>query len=235
MKKFGKELLAVVLVLTAILGSVSLASADTSAKTVLTGWDGNNYQYVLFGDYESGSSLSEGILWRVLGTTSERALLMSEYILATRPFDEKNSDWGKSDINKWLNGSFLKTAFASRDDYDALYNNNELGRVFLLSKGDLQNEQYGFSRDENYFDDRRRSAGIYDAINGQIWEATDDNSSYYTRTSQGKEVLYQIRSNGSIGIARIDRKNVGIRPAIAIILDRVSFSAGDGTIGNPFR
>ena len=234
MKKMGKSLVAV-LVLIVLLGSVSAASADTSAKAVLTGWDGNNYQYVLFGDYESGSSLSEGILWRVLGTTSDRALLMSEYILATRPFDEKSSDWGKSDINKWLNGSFLKTAFASRNDYDALYNSNELGRVFLLSKGDLQNEQYGFSRDENYFDDRRRSTGVYNAINGQIWEASDDNSSYYTRTSQGGEVLYQIRSDGSIGIARIDRKNVGIRPAITIVLDKVSFSSGEGTIENPYR
>lgn len=235
MKRFFKGLPGILCTLVLVLSAPLVALADMPAGTVLRGWNGTDYQYVRFGNYESGSSLSEGILWRVLGTTGDRALLMSEYILATRSFDSENSEWKSSAIKKWLNGTFLKAAFSARADYEALHNSSELGRVFLLSKGDFENESYGFSRDTDYFDDRRRAMGTYNAINEQLWESYDNYSSYYTRTSRHKQSLYQIRSDGSIGVARIDRDNVGIRPAVTIYLDKVTFSAGDGTIGNPYR
>ncbi len=224
-----------VVVCAMLLSLIPSALADVSGSSVLHGWDGESYQYVLFGEYDSGSSLPEPILWRVLYATKDRALLVSEYILETRSFDDQSSEWTNSRLKTWLNKTFLSEAFSSRDTYDALANSSELGRVFLLSKGDLLNENYGFSWDEACPDERRLAMGVYDALNAGLWASSANYSTYYTRTAKGSTSLYQVRANGALGEARIDRDNVGIRPAISIYLDQVSFSGGNGTFESPYQ
>ena len=206
-----------------------------SSRLVLRGWDGASYQYVQLGNYVSGGRKPEPILWRVLYTTDNRALLLSEYILATRPFDSSRSIWDGSRIKEWLNGTFLRNAFSAKEDYDALVDDWELGRVFLLSREEMANESYGFSRKESSPDSQRQARGTSNAIFEGLWGADTGYSSYFTRTAKGRTSVYQIRSDGCFGEARINRDNVGTRPAIWIFLDKVSFSSGDGTMESPYR
>ena len=235
MKRLIKGCLLLVCVCVMVFSIITGVLASTSASSVLQGWNGSSYQYILFGQYASGSKTPEPVLWRVLYTTNDRALLVSEYILAARPFDGASPDWEGSEIQDWLNSTFLHDAFSSRQDYGALVRNKELGRVFLLSREDLANEDYGFSKDEEHPDDPRRAMGTNRAISSGLWRNEEGYSTYYTRTMRGRTSLYQIRTDGSFGEARIGRKNVGIRPAVRIDLDKVSFSSGDGTLESPYR
>jgi hypothetical protein len=60
----------------------------------------------------------EPIEWRVLGSDSTGVLLLSEYVLCSRAFNDKirsDNTWENSDVRKWLNDSFLKTAFTAKE------------------------------------------------------------------------------------------------------------------------
>ncbi len=59
---------------------------------------------------------SEPIDWRVLEMTDSDALLISEKIIAARPFSDANSTiWGKSPLRSWLNEDFLYETFSEAE------------------------------------------------------------------------------------------------------------------------
>lgn len=73
-----------------------------------------------FGNYEQDNVISNGpeeILWRVLDVSSDEVLLISQYGLDTMTFStgSGNVNWSTSNIRRWLNGSFLNTAFTSEE------------------------------------------------------------------------------------------------------------------------
>ena len=207
-----------------------------AAASPMWGWDGKSYQYAHLGSMTAGNSMPEPILWRVLSVTDDYALLLSEKALTARPFDDNSSNWGKSDIKAWLNDTFLKEAFKSDEVRAALVHDKELGRIFLLSKGDYLNEEYGFSTDANEGDKNRIAVSHANAIAHGIW-ATDGDlfCSHYTRTDRNKESVWQVKAGGSLSVAKFDRENVGIRPAVCIDLSKLSVDGGDGTLEHPFE
>lgn len=201
----------------------------------LRGWNGENYQYVVFGRLpSSGSSIKEPILWRILYTNGNYALLLSEYIIDARIFDKATSEWGKSNIKKWLTREFFNNAFSS-EEAGAIVEERELGKVFLLSKADYLNPDYGFLSDSDTYDTQKKAKGIANALNNGLWLSEDKHSTYFTRTSDGSKHVWQVRQNGSIGLAKIDRDNVGIRPGILIDLSRWKFTEGTGTMASPLQ
>ena len=220
--------------LCALLLCVSVAVPALAGGTQIRGWDGSSYQYVNFGDLY-GSSMPKPILWRVLAVYGNNALLLSELALDSRQFDTNSSDWNTSKIKAWLNDTFLNGAFNNRSEFDALLNDAELGRVFLLAKGDYLDESLGFSATEHYADNARRTSSDATAIQNGAW-TTKINSycTYYTRTANDKNTLWQVRGDGALGIARYDRDNVAIRPAVRVDLSRLSVAGGDGTMASPF-
>ena len=66
---------------------------------------------VKFGNYPSFSSMPTPIEWIVLEKQYGVALLLSKYILDAVDFGEDPS-WDKSNVRKWLNGSFYGSAFS---------------------------------------------------------------------------------------------------------------------------
>ena len=75
---------------------------------------------VLFGSYEQDNDLSNGqeaIEWTVLSNDGEKVLLLSRYALALMPYHYKRTDitWAACTLRKWLNGTFLKTAFSAEE------------------------------------------------------------------------------------------------------------------------
>ena len=121
---------------------------------------------IKFGHYEQDNDTSNGpeeIKWRVMAAEGNRVLLISEYALDAKPYNEKYTDitWENCTLREWLNGEFLQTAFNSgeqgkietthiiNDDnpsYGTNGGNDTYDKVFLLSIEEVNN--YFSSDDE---------------------------------------------------------------------------------------
>ena len=80
---------------------------------------------VIFGHYEQDGDAAdgaEGILWRVLARDGDRFLLLSEYGLDARPYQDPgaNVSWAESQLRDWLNGAFFDAAFSADEQAQIL-------------------------------------------------------------------------------------------------------------------
>ena len=60
----------------------------------------------------------EPIAWRVLDSNADGVLLISEKVLCTHTFNDAiraDNTWENSDVRKWLNGTFMRTAFTAKE------------------------------------------------------------------------------------------------------------------------
>lgn len=172
-------------------------------------------EVVTFGSYGY-----EPITWKVLYSDAKYTKLLSEYVIACLPFDNKNSQWTTSNARKWLNDSFAYQAFSSSERAALMPQNgdhNDL--VSLPSLGDVTNPQYGFASNRKAEDISRAAMGNAYAVGDGLWVNRGSYCSYYTMTPCDSESLYQVRTDGSIGVARCDRDNVGIRAMIIVRTD----------------
>ncbi len=102
---------------------------------ILSGADWSNLFY--FGRYYYFDSTDVNkVVWRVLKTDGDMALVVSENALDYLPFDENGgSEWAESSLRSWLNGEFYESAFS--DDEKALImsagNGVVTDKVFLLN------------------------------------------------------------------------------------------------------
>ena len=218
-----------------VVGTQTEFVKKVDVRSEIRGWDGSSYQYVLFGSFDYQDGFAEPILWRVLYWDHNKALLLSEYVLDTRPFDSMGPYWENSDIKSWLDNEFFLSAFTTSAQRGCLLSSAERGTVFLLHKGDFTNTAYGFSSNTSVNDANRIASGSAYAINHNLWTSKQNYCSYYTRTETGGTSLWQVRANGTMGVARYDRDNVGIRPAVWIDLEKIQFNIGDGTREFPFQ
>lgn len=73
-----------------------------------------NKRKVKFGRYpqKSNTDMSD-ISWFVVSEDEDKMLLVSEYALDCKPYNETNSncDWATCSLRKWLNSNFLNAAF----------------------------------------------------------------------------------------------------------------------------
>ena len=112
--------------------------------------------YVTLGSYEQDNNLSNGkeaITWRVLAKENGKLLLISEYALECRKYNETYEEvtWETCTLRKWLNSDFYNMAFkpyektliqtkALNDDnsaYGSEGDNNTKDKVFLLSSDEI--------------------------------------------------------------------------------------------------
>ncbi len=110
--------------------------------------------HVFFGSYEQDNNTSNGkedIEWLVLAKDGNKALIISKYALDCKQYNPSSfSDvtWETSTLRKWLNGTFLDTAFSTEEQnrivsstvtadknssYSTSPGNNTTDKVFLLS------------------------------------------------------------------------------------------------------
>ena len=124
----------------------------------------------------------EPIQWRVLDVQADGGvLLMAETVLDARAFTDKpdfNSsiNWGNSSIRRWLNGTFLNTAFTAEEQAEILVSTlenkhnpvtgtksgtNTSDKVFLPSFDDITNSDYGFAECDKMTDGGYGEDGTY--------------------------------------------------------------------------
>ena len=94
-----------------------------------------------FGSYEQDGNIENGkepIEWTVLERTGDDILLISNYILDSHVYDEKNTDvtWEKSSLRSWLNGDFYSAAFSSNErNFIQSVNISNLDNTFYETEG----------------------------------------------------------------------------------------------------
>ena len=194
------------------------------SQAQLRGWSAQaGYQYILLGHFQQAYA-QEPIVWRVLSVQGGKALLLSERILYATPYDEDSNDWLSSDACRWLHDDFYRSAFSDTERAAIVYS-QDAGYVFLPARGDMQNPAYGFNADINAPDHNRKGFSTPYAINNKVWTNTDGGSSYFLRTVPNKKNVDQIRSEGALGVARVERDNVGIRPMLVVDTALLPFQA----------
>lgn len=160
-----------------------------------------------------GSAGYEELRWQVLYESSSSAVLLSQECIACRPFGS-GSSWGSSSLRSWLNSTYLYSAFTAGERRAILPVEGDMIRI--PSVGDMTNTRFGFSSSRDAHDRTRSARGSSAAINQGLWTRDDGRCSYYTLTPCDRTSLYQVRTDGRIGVARADRDNVGVRIIIKV-------------------
>ena len=190
---------------------------------------------VTFGTFEQDDNSKDGaekIEWRVIAEEKGKLLLLSEYGLWTRKYNEKYEDttWNNSTIRSWLNGSFYQSAFTAKekskiqtttvkaDDnpkYKTKGGKDTQDKVFILS----------VSEAEKYMDSKSRGckATAYALKNGvtvvESTQSSGGNCFWWLRTpGQNLVRATRISASGDISFdgGAIREAGTAIRPAIWI-------------------
>ena len=195
---------------------------------------------LIFGAYEQDNDMANGkenIEWLVLEKEADRILVISKYGLDCRRFNSsrRSVTWDKCDLRKWLNSSFLNTAFTDQErnmissvtvradknpEYNVKPGNSTKDKVFILSLPEV----------DRYFgsDEMRKCIPTAFAVSQGIW--TDDIS-----TDDGREPCrWWLRSTGRNSMRDagsdfdgslycfgyfVNSSTIAVRPALWINLD----------------
>lgn len=168
-KRKTNRLLAGVLTLLMVfsLCQVSLGqSAQVEAATTLQNPTMNGvvstWDCIYFGNYyQNSNTFKVPIKWRVLSVDGDDAFLLADKNLDVQSYNEeyKAVTWETCTLRKWLNGTFLDTAFTTEEqaaikDTTVVNDDNPaygteggpdtIDKVYLLSIAEASNPAYGF-------------------------------------------------------------------------------------------
>ena len=190
---------------------------------------------ITFGSYEQDNKLSNGpepIGWRVLEVSGGSALIVSEYALDARAYNEdyESVTWETCTLRKWLNGEFYETAF----------NEDEKVRIALTEVENADNPTYGtdggadtedhvyllsLGEAEKYFegDKDRRAIPTEYAIARNVWVREKTGTVWWWLRSPSPNSCYAagVDPDGSlyiIGYSVYDYRNA-VRPALRLIIE----------------
>ncbi len=112
---------------------------------------------ITFGSYEQDDQPgADPVEWQVLGVENGRALLISRYILAAKPYNEEKTDstWENCSLRAWLNQEFYNDVFSDEEkmqideatisnprnpEYGTYGGNETKDKIFLLSINEADN------------------------------------------------------------------------------------------------
>ena len=160
------------------------------------------------------------ISWRILSRNNGKLLLVSNFALDVKKFDEKSNNYENSSIRKWLNTDFYNYAFSS--DEKLIMQNNQIStkvcdKVFLLSTKDLKNNEYGFDNfSEKSFS---RQVDGTDYARCMHLNAGSTFCNYLARTPQSisSKLVNIVNECGEIVTSSVDCESNGV--VVSIIID----------------
>lgn len=192
----------------------------------------NNNQYA---KYDNDYYLVEPIKWRFLDSGEGKVFVVSDLILDQHRYDGSSNNYENSEIRNWLNNDFLNKAFADQSVIATTSVDNSVAstgldsniyvcettydKLFLLSRQEAQNANYGFENDA----DKSAKVTDYAKARGVITSSGDyvNNGYWWLRSprSDNSNSAYFVYSDGYItGMVDGLRENYGVRPAWWIIL-----------------
>ena len=185
MKKCVGFLLALVMLCASMVGAL----ADFKAGDIVT-----------FGQLDQDNNSKNGkeaIEWIVLESNGEEMILLSRYVLTARPFNNRkgNNDYSKSAIRKWLNDTFVKTAFPAKEQkaivkkkHSSSASESEAQEV---SGQETEDKAYllSYAEVERYFPEKKDRRAVYtDAAIKAINDGSmsfDDLKAYFQQYKDG--------------------------------------------------
>ena len=182
---------------------------------------------IIFGTYEQDNDTSNGaedIEWLVLAKENNKILVISDKVLDAKQYNnEINTTWEQCSLRKWLNDSFLNTAFSKKEraliqsttvsaDKNPKYSTNPgnatTDKVFLLSI----NEVYKYFND---FHARECALTAYAKAHGAaLWWLRSPGSPYSAAFVYPTGALVYNGESVKVSYG-------GVRPALWIDLDSI--------------
>ena len=208
----------------------------------------NECDTVYFGRYWQEDTNGDGVAdqndemtpirWRILSRNGDDAYVIADQVLDAKPYNEKytNVTWETCTLRTWLNEEFYNNAFTSEEQetvieqtlvkkdnevHDTEGGNDTTDKVYLASIADMENADYGFQSDIDFYDQARigtatayaRSQGAY--ANGEMgswwWLRSPVNDPWYTS---------YVYDNGCVLIygSNVGDASGGVRPALHLNL-----------------
>lgn len=215
--------------------STTQENSNTQSKVVSLS-EAEIGSHVLFGSYEQDNDTSNGkedIEWIVLAREGDRILVISKYALDCQKYDNSfdRVTWETCSLRKWLNETFLNTAFSSEErgkipvvtvsaDKNTIYSTNPgnatTDQVFLLSL----KEAISYSSSDSGARECQGTTycyakGAYKAGNGNCW--------WWLR-SPGLDSNYAatFTYDGYVNFSGkfVSNDNYAVRPALWIVIDQ---------------
>ncbi len=278
-----KSLLALLTVLVLLLAGSCTSSLAESAEVSLDpcglrSWNLDaGYQYVIMGyyPYEKDGSPAP-VLWQVLAVEEGKALLFTTYVIDVhQPMeisdkkiaDSKRypdiSDYGETDLNRWLNEVMIEKLLEDEPVLAAV-TEETYGRLYPLTDYELMNETYGFTN-QRYFEVRSRWAyatpyALNVKLHPNYGSKLQKDSKYKTvgywvanlkrndKTQEQERGKYlQICAGiadphkpndsniGHLSYGYLNRTTVGLRLALRLDTSKIQVISGSGTIWDPCR
>ncbi|MCR5768493.1 MAG: DUF6273 domain-containing protein [Lachnospiraceae bacterium] len=192
--------------------SLNVSITETTGEGYKTEYDFSKVSkgdIITFGAYEQDANIKNGqepIEWVVLSKTQSQLFVVSKYVLDSLPYnyEYKGVKWETCTLRKWLNDNFYNAAFnkeekaliktTTGEDFDnpgekTPGGNDTKDKIFLLSKLDMINSDYGFSEAYETEDVNRRCAPTAYAIARGVWD-----SGYKTKEGEAACFQWWVRS-----------------------------------------
>lgn len=240
------------ILLAAVLAAVPLSGLCEGTEA-LRGYDKSlKYQYVQLGQYpytESGEI--RPVLWRVLDVRDGQMLLLTEYVIDTSQIifetDQKIIEnhsyrrintFAESDLMPELNTTYMDRLFGDDPIRNAMIPEGENGKLFILSKEQFMNTDYGFPHIEGFVQPTRQAKGTpYAVAQRNLYvEGSNGKSTYWVSTVRGADgyKMFLVGYDGHISAGAYTRVNVGLRLSVRLDLSMISVTSGRGTMDDPF-
>lgn len=241
-----KKLLAFLAALLLVLPCAALADSPLRGYV-----KGEGYQYVSLGayPYEADGAVAP-VLWRVLDTKDDQALLLTEYVMDVSQVifetDEKVikkqtyrriDSYAESDLYTHLNTTVLDTLLGDDPLRGALLEEEGGGRLFILTDEQFLRTDYGFVNTRwNEQKSRQAVATPYALSRGLYRDRSTGTSPYWVATIRSKDgvKLALVGYNGHLSWGAYTRTNVGLRLSVRLDMAQLRISGGAGTKEDPF-
>lgn len=216
----------------------NITESERNAILSRMGNDELNLKFVKAGDiiqfgsypYEKKGGWAS-IDWIVLNTDHGNIFMVSQKALDCQPFNKNKTSvqWESSSLRKWLNSTFLETAFSQKTQKDALVGEKTSMQmpddlVFLLSVKEI----------EEYLSPLKKTSAEptpYASKQGASTGFLSSNTKWWLRDPGKSMKASAVHPNGSIDRdgEDVDQTNRGVRPAIVVKYTSFSKFTSDTT------
>ncbi len=213
--------------------------------------------------YEEDGTV-RSVLWRVLGVEDGAALILSEYVLdlqqviycdnendavKTRNF-RRLTDFIQSDLYTWMNSEMLDTMFGAEEQ--AALKDTYYGKIYPLTTEQYTTTAYGFPAALFGVQKIRQAYATPYATTLELFPGSKKWShpkklyvdpSYHSsphwviafKSATENGIMLQLCGyDGHLSYGVYTRRDVGVRPAVTVLLDQVTIAGGSGLKDDPY-
>lgn len=177
--------------------------------------------YIFFGTYEQDDNTSNGtedIEWLVLKKEEKKALIISKYAIDSKQYNTTYTfaKWDNCSLRKWLNNSFLNSAFSKEEMALIQPDNITKDQIFLLSASEAKTYFNNNNVRQCIPTDYATAKGIFIGDNGYCcwWLRSRDNVQHYEYNA---DIVNALGNYGDT--ANVNDSYIGIRPVLWISLE----------------